>query len=199
MTYTDATRSAFKQFNKLMLLMWRLGLGPWINMNPETTGRIMVLITTGRRSGLKRRTPVNYAQANGDVYCMAGFGKASDWYRNLQANPEVEVWLPDGWWAGHAEEVTDPDEYLTMARQILINSGFAAETFEGINPHTISDEALREKLADRPLVRIQLDHTVSGPYGPGDLAWVWPVAGGATLVLLWVLRRGKRETPVDTQ
>jgi hypothetical protein len=50
---------------------------------------------------------VNYAIVDGEVYCTAGFGAVSDWYRNIRTNPEVEVWLPDGWWAGVAEEVTD--------------------------------------------------------------------------------------------
>jgi deazaflavin-dependent oxidoreductase (nitroreductase family) len=189
MTQINVTRTTFKQLNKLMLLEWRLGLGPWMNQYPETVGRIMVLTTTGRKSGLKRRTPVNYARMDGDVYCLAGFGKVADWYRNLQANPAVEVWLPDGWWAGHAEEVTDPEERLPILRQVAINSGFAAEAFAGLNPRTISDEALREMAAGWPVIRIRLEQALSGPGGPGDLAWVWPVAGVALLAWLWMRRR----------
>ena len=66
----------------------------------DLSGQIMVLTHTGRKSGLRRRTPVNYALVDGEVYCTAGFGQISDWYRNILANPQVEVWLPDGWWAG---------------------------------------------------------------------------------------------------
>ena len=131
-------RQGFKYFNKFMLLMWRLGLGKWVNFWPEVGGQIMVLTHTGRKTGLKRQTPVNYALVEGELYCTAGFGQLADWYRNIMAEPRVEVWLPDGWWTGLAEEVTD-------AR--------------------------------------------TGPDGPGDLAWVWPLA---TLVLLWLLVRGCR-------
>ena len=84
-------QQGFKQFNKFMLLMWRLGLGPWINAWPEGIGRIMVITPTGRKSGLKRQTPINYAIVDGEVFCMAGFGKTSDWYRNVKANPGVET------------------------------------------------------------------------------------------------------------
>ena len=190
MTETTVSPSAFKQFNKLMILLWRLGLGPWINSRPEEIGRIMVLVHTGRKSGLQRRTPVNYARVIGDVYCLAGFGRTSDWYRNVMANPNVEAWLPDGWWAGQAEEITDPEERLIMLRQILANSGFASETFSAINPHQISDEDLRAKTADWPVVHIRLEQPRSGRGGPGDLAWAWPIASAAALVAwLWLRRR----------
>ncbi len=185
-------RTTFKCLNKLMILLWRLGLGRWINATPETGGRIMVLTTTGRKSGLKRRAPVNYARLNGDVYCLAGFGQSTHWYRNVMADPAVEVWLPDGWWAGYAEEVTDPEDRLSAVRQVMFNSGFAAEAFEGIDPHTISDETLREKAADWPVIRVRLEQPLSGSGGPGDLAWMWPAAG-ALVALVWLWRRRRTE------
>jgi len=147
----------------------------------------MVVITTGRRSGLKRRTPVNYARIDGDAYCMAGFGRRSDWYRNLEAHPEVEVWLPDGWWAGRAETVTDPEEWLPIMRQVMINSGFATPVFMGLDPRTVSDGKLQEVGAEIPVVRIHLERRVSGPGGPADLAWVWLVSGLA--MLAWWCKR----------
>jgi len=33
-----------------------------------------VITHTGRKTGRKRRTPVNYAVVRDDVYCTAGFG-----------------------------------------------------------------------------------------------------------------------------
>jgi deazaflavin-dependent oxidoreductase (nitroreductase family) len=187
----NTLRRAFNQFNKIMILMWRLGLGAWINSAPEAAGRIMVLTTTGRKSGLKRRAPVNYIRLDGDVYCVGGFGAATQWYRNIKADPQIELWLPDGWWAGHAQDVTDPETRLTMLRRVLANSGFAAETFGAINPHTISDAELEADAADWPVVHVRLERALSGPGGPGDLAWAWPVAAlGATVgAWLWQRRR----------
>ena len=155
LTASDRWRQIFKRFNRFMLLMWRLGLGRWINAWPAVGGRIMVLGHTGRRSGLRRQTPVNYAQINGEVYCTAGFGPHCDWYRNLLANPEVEVWLPGGRRTGRAEDVSGCEQHLDLLRKVLIASGFAAR-LAGINPRSISDEDLQQLAAGYRLVRVRL-------------------------------------------
>ena len=185
----EQLRQGFKYFNKFMLLMWRLGLGRWVNFWPEVGGQIMVLTHTGRKTGLKRRTPVNYALVDGEIYCTAGFGPGSDWYRNIKADPKVELWLPEGWWAGVAEEIDDPAKRLPLLRAVLIGSGFAAYA-AGLNPRSMSGEALAAATADYRLLHIRRVEARTGPGGPGDLAWLWPVS---TLVLLWLLfRRGGR-------
>ncbi len=83
----ERLRTGFKVLNKFMLLMWRLGLGWMLNIWPAGFGRIMVITHTGRKSGLRRRTPLNYAEVDGEIYCTAGFGHISDWYRNIMADP----------------------------------------------------------------------------------------------------------------
>jgi deazaflavin-dependent oxidoreductase (nitroreductase family) len=183
-------QQGFKQFNKFMLLMWRLGLGQWINLWPEGIGRIMVIAHTGRKSGLQRHTPVNYAIVDGEVYCTAGFGKNSDWFCNLKANPEVEIWLPDGWWAGLAEEVSTSKQRLPILRQILINSGFAAHLFEGVDPHQMTEDELAKLTAEYCLIHIRRIEARTGPGGPGELAWVWPLA---TFLLLPLALRGRQK------
>jgi len=155
LTASERWRRFFKRFNRFMLLMWRLGLGRWINAWPAVGGRIMVLGHTGRRSGLRRQTPVNYAQINGEVYCTAGFGPRCDWYRNLLANPEVEVWLPGGRRTGRAEDVSGCEQHLHLLRKVLIASGFAAR-LAGINPRSISDAELQQLAAGYRLVRVRL-------------------------------------------
>jgi deazaflavin-dependent oxidoreductase (nitroreductase family) len=187
-----ALRQAFKYGNKFMLLMWRLGLQRWGMSNPYS-GYIMVLTHTGRKSGLLRRTPVNFAEIGGDIYCTAGFGAVADWYRNLLAHPQVEIWLPDGsWCAGEAEDVSGlpAEERLPLLRQVLINSGFAAYA-AGLNPRTLSDGELAAATAAYKLVRIRRTAARTGPGGPSDLAWVWMVA--ATLLAALLLRRRRSE------
>jgi deazaflavin-dependent oxidoreductase (nitroreductase family) len=182
-------RQGFKYFNRFMLLMWRLGLGTWVNAWPEVGGRIMVITHTGRKSGLKRHSPVNYALIGGELYCIAAFGEASDWYNNIKANPAVEVWLSDGWWAGTAEEVSDPSARLLLIRQVLINSGAVAPLM-GVKPREMTDEALDAFIHDYRLIHIHRTAPRTGPGGPGDLAWMWPIAVFVFLVLL--LKRRKR-------
>ncbi len=182
-------RQGFKYMNKFMLLMWRLGWGPWINIWPEGIGRIMVITHTGRKSGLKRQTPVNYAILDGEVYCTAGFGRVSDWYHNVKANPAVEVWLPDGWWEGKVEEIADPEKRLPLLRAILQNSGFATYTFGGIDPFKLNDEELAKATPDYNVFHIQRTAARTGPGGPGDLAWIWPMATMVLLPLVLCRRR----------
>ena len=164
-TLEQKLRQGFKYFNRFMLLMWRLGLGSWVNSWPSVMGQIMVITHTGRKTGLPRRTPVNFAVLDGDVYCIAGFGTISDWYRNLRAQPRIEIWLPDGWWTGEAADVSTSPNRLFYLRQVLIASGFAARA-EGINAYTISDEELDQVTQSYRLVRIRLLAARTGPGGP---------------------------------
>jgi len=183
-------RRAFRWLNRYMLLHWRLGLGPYANRR-ELSGQIMVLVQVGRKTGRIRRTPVNYAIVDGDVYCTTGFGQIANWYRNLLANPQVEIWLPHGWWAGTAEDVSDSPERLPLLRQVLIASGFAARV-AGLDPAHMTEEALDDASRLYRLIRIRRTHALTGPGGPGDLAWVWPVTTAVLLGLLLVPRRRRR-------
>jgi deazaflavin-dependent oxidoreductase (nitroreductase family) len=187
-------RQGFKYFNRLMLLMWRLGLGRWINAWPEVGGQIMVLGHTGRKSGRRRFTPVNFARVNGELYCVAGFGRKSDWYRNIQASPEIEVWLPDGRWTGYAKEISNHPDRLSLLRAVLIGSGFAAHA-AGLNPKTMSDTELEAATSTYNLLHIYCDRPYAGPGGPGELVWVWAVAA-VTLggLLLARLASGRRQS-----
>ena len=184
----ERLRQLFKAGNRFMVLLFRLGLGGWGN-GPQTS-QVMVLVHKGRKSGLLRRTPVNYAIVDDVIYCTAAFGSRADWYRNVVADPRVQVWLPDDWYAGEAEEVSPDDpQRLALLRQVLIASGFAAPLFAGVNPKTISDEKLAEISAPYRLIRIYPTEACTGPGGPGDLAWVWPAT---TFVLLGLLLLGGR-------
>ena len=184
----DRLRAAFKVLNKFMVTYFRLGLGSYVGGNPYT-GYIMVLTTTGRRSGMPRRTPVNYARGEREVYCLVGFGHQSDWYRNLLANPNVQVWIGRRAWAGRAEAVTDPAEWMPIYRQVARRAGFADRAFTKEAISELSDERLLRVGAEGPVLRIRLDRELPRSEGPCDLAWVWPVAGGAFLAGWLVGRR----------
>jgi len=183
-------RQGFKTLNKFMLWMWRLGLGSWFNLWPEGFGQIMVMTHTGRVTGYKHRTPVNFAILEGNVYCIAGFGKVADWYRNIVADPQVEIWLPEGWWKGIAEDVSDASNRLEIMRAVVIASGFAGPLF-GIDPKALDDAALDRATQSYKVMRIQRVEACTGPGGPGDLAWFWQVATLVLLLLVTFKRRRK--------
>jgi deazaflavin-dependent oxidoreductase (nitroreductase family) len=175
-------RRFFWFLNKFFMVpMFRLGFAPFFG-NPFS-GYIMVVKTLGRKSGRVRYSPVNYAIQGGQVYCMAGFGRVSDWYRNLCANPVIDLIMPGGPIAGKAEDVTAPDERAIIIRQILKNGGFAG-FFEGFNPYRISDEDLLHRTSDMPLVRIQPVGVGSGASDPGGWAWIWALVFTVILIVL---------------
>lgn len=182
-------RQGFKVLNRFMVSLYRLGLGNWFNAWPEVSGRIMVITNIGRKSGLTRRSPVNYAIVDGELYCVAGFGSIADWYQNLMANPKVEVWMPEGWFTGMAEDVTGCSGSEFLLRQVILASGFAARIF-GINVHKLSDEDLVKITEGYRLIKIHRTAERTGPGGPGELAWVWPLATFFLLPLAF--RRRKR-------
>ena len=142
----DGLRRAFRLLNRFMVFMWKLGMGRMINFWPAVIGRIMVIKHVGRKSGKVRFAPVNYAPVDGEIYCTAGFGAGSDWYRNIMANPSVELWLPEGKFPATVEDVSDSPRRLFLLRQVIIASGFAAPLF-GVDPKT-SDEKLAALTTD---------------------------------------------------
>lgn len=167
-----------------MVPLFRLGLGLFVG-NP-ITGYIMVMKTIGWKTGKERYVPVNYAIMDGNIYCMAGFGNGTHWYRNLQSQPNIEIIIPSGTLAGVAEDATNSEGATHILRQILKNSGFAG-FFAGFNPFAISDTELREKTKDFPLVRIRPSGIGSGAGDAGG--WLWILSLVVSVVVLWLVLR----------
>lgn len=182
-------RRFFRQLNRLFMVpAFRLGLGPLLGS--PITGYIMVLKTVGAKTGKTRYTPLNYAIADGSIYCISGWGQVSHWYRNLRAHPRVELLLPSGGVAGMAEEVTDPDEALRATRLVLQGAGFVGFA-AGVNPFSASDQELRASVGDARVIRIRPHGIGPGPGDPGG--WLWVVGWGAqALAVRWLLRRLRR-------
>ena len=58
----------------------------------------LLLTTTGRKSGIKRRTALIYGRDNVDYVIVASKGGTPEhpaWYLNLEADPEVEIQVLD--------------------------------------------------------------------------------------------------------
>jgi deazaflavin-dependent oxidoreductase (nitroreductase family) len=150
-------------------------------------GYLMLLRTMGHTTGRMREAPLGYVIVDGAVYCIAGFGRETHWFRNIEADPHVEVVLPGRAFSGIAEEVTDPVEYLSKMRSLLVALGIVGRETLGCDPRTASDDLLRERTRGLPLVRIRVTGLAAGPSDPGGLAWV-PVQVAA----LWLSWRALR-------
>jgi deazaflavin-dependent oxidoreductase (nitroreductase family) len=71
---------------RVPVLMYRLGLAERLGSHG-----ILLLYTTGRRSGLRRVSGLNHVMDGTTVYVAAGWGPRTDWYQNALANLTVEV------------------------------------------------------------------------------------------------------------
>jgi deazaflavin-dependent oxidoreductase (nitroreductase family) len=176
-------RRLFRLLNRsLTLPAFRLGLAHLL-VNPAV-GYILVLKTTGRRSGQARYAPVNYAIMEGSVYCVAGWGRRTHWFANLLVDPRVELRLPGGTLIGRAEEVTDPAEARRAIVRIARNAGLGL-IFDRLNPLTATDADVLARNGWMPVVRIRPTGLVGGAHDPGGRGWLLPTG----LALLWLLRR----------
>lgn len=83
-------------------LLYGIGLGAFY-------GRFVLLLTTrGRRSGKARVTPLQYERVDGALVVGSARGKRADWFRNIAADPQVEVRVGRSRFPAVAEACTDP-------------------------------------------------------------------------------------------
>ena len=83
---------------------------------------VLLLNTTGRKSGKRRTTPLVYATDGDDFILIASNGGAPRhhaWYLNLKAHPEATVEIGDREVLVRAEEVTDPEEKARLWQKMV--------------------------------------------------------------------------------
>ena len=87
---------------------------------PFTGARLLVLHTTGARSGRPSAQPLAFHEDGDRLVVVASKGGAPThpaWYHNLVAHPEVEVELPPERFRARAHVVTDEAEYERLYAQ----------------------------------------------------------------------------------
>lgn len=83
--------------------LYALGFGPLV-------GRLILLLTTtGRKTGLPRVTALQYEEEDGAFMLGSSRGLRADWVRNLIADPRVEIRVRSRRLVGRAEVVSDPE------------------------------------------------------------------------------------------
>ena len=99
-------RPLLRAFMRFPIYLFRLRLG-WL-----FGGRFLMLTHTGRKSGLRRYVVleiVNHDEASEAYYVAAGWGKKADWYRNIQATPQVTVQVRNHRFDALAENISQEE------------------------------------------------------------------------------------------
>lgn len=143
-----------RRANRFMVGNYVKGRGP--------RGLVLLLTTTGRKSGLPRVTPLQYELIDGDYYLGSARGAQADWFRNLQADACVEIQVGGTRLPALAEAVTDPariaDFFALRLRRHPIMIG-ALMRLEGL-PLFYKRSDLEKFAANKALAII---HPVTGP------------------------------------
>lgn len=114
-----------KEINKRTIEQFRAG-GPIDGMHRE---RLVLLTTTGVRSGQSHTTPMMFVPDGGRVLVIAsnmGAPKDPDWYVNLCVNPRVTVEIGDERYTADANPLTG-DEYDRLWSDIKERNPFFAD------------------------------------------------------------------------
>jgi deazaflavin-dependent oxidoreductase (nitroreductase family) len=102
---------------------------------------IVILETTGRRSGQPRRVPVGKALEGDTLWVVAEHGRRAAYVRNIEAQPRVRVRIGRDWRTGTARGLPDDDP---RERQRRI-------------PNRLNSAAVRLAGSDLLTVRVDLD------------------------------------------
>lgn len=86
-----------------------------------------LLETTGRTSGLPRRTPVGGRRVGDAFWLVSEFGERSQYVRNIKADPRVRIRLHGHWHTGTAHLLPD-DDPLTRLRTLPRMNSLAVRT-----------------------------------------------------------------------
>ena len=116
----------FNAFNQALIDEFRANAGQVTGM---FAGAPLVLITTtGAKSGKKRTTPIVYTTDGDNVVIIASKGGAPtspDWFHNLVANPDVTVELATEKFEARARVAEEPERERLYRAQAALMPNFA--------------------------------------------------------------------------
>lgn len=174
-----------KAFFKAPIFFWRLGLAPLM-------GNIFMLITqTGRKSGIPRRTMVEYHSRAGVKFVACAFGEKADWYQNILADPYVTIQTAKGCERAITSRVSDDRELLTVYNLFIRRDPPLMKWYLGsldIQANPLDVLYKKERIY---WLRFDPTQAPTPPPQKADLAWIWLFAllGG---ILAWLLSKQKR-------
>jgi deazaflavin-dependent oxidoreductase (nitroreductase family) len=133
---------------RLPILLYRIHLG-WLLGN-----RFLLLNHTGRKSGKNHQTVIEVVKYDRDLKCffvVSGWGDKSDWYQNIQKNPNVTICSSRQILQAHAENIPLSDAVKILNEYIIrYPSAFKELTTlflgERLQPGLESSQRLAEKM-----------------------------------------------------
>jgi deazaflavin-dependent oxidoreductase (nitroreductase family) len=105
------------KFRAVTAFQRRIG-NPVLSRLPTQT----LLETTGRTSGLARRTPVGGRRVGDQFWLVSEYGEKSQYVRNIQADPRVRVRIRGQWHAGTAHPLPGDDAVARLRTLPKLNS-----------------------------------------------------------------------------
>ena len=116
----------FKLFTATHLFIYRLSGG---RIGGVVQGlHVLILTTTGRKSGKPRTTPLGYFKHEGG-YVITGSNSGSDhhpaWYYNLKSDPSAAIQIKNRHTPVRAEEVTGDSRHQLWKELIRISPAYA--------------------------------------------------------------------------
>jgi len=116
--------------------------------------QLLLLITTGRKSGRRRVTALLYQRQGDTLYVLSEAGTHADWYRNLAMNPQVQIQVGSRRFPATARRVLDPQHVARALRLFNRASPWIARWFYGI-PCQATDEELLALAPQRLVVALE--------------------------------------------
>ena len=127
-----------KVFNRLVLAAARVGL---------PLPGVVILETTGRRSGEPRRVPVTRLLEGDTLWIVTEHGRKAAYVRNIEADPRVRVRVGRRWRSGTATLLPDED-WRALQRRL---------------PSKLSSATVRLMGTDHLTIRVDLDPDAAAP------------------------------------
>jgi deazaflavin-dependent oxidoreductase (nitroreductase family) len=139
-----ARRAAFSRFVfRVPIVLYRLGLGRLLDHE------FLLLTHAGRRTGRVHETVLKvlrYDPETGECVVAAAWGKAADWYRNIQARPALAVTVGGDRYVPEQRMVPTEEAFAVFADWIERQHWFAALMLGQIGRYVDGTEDERRRL-----------------------------------------------------
>jgi len=117
-----------KPLSQVNIWLYRLSSGRLGGRMPQGQP-ILLLTTTGRKSGQPRTAPLLYLQEGDNIVLVASQGGLPHhplWYRNLEANPDVEVEIGTKKKSMRARRATEEEKRLLWPKLVAMYKSYDA-------------------------------------------------------------------------